>query len=150
MPHWYRRSLSPEIRSSAVEVVRDMLRQVENYTEGPVVLTHANGDSHNVHIHNNLVYRVQHPNTADAKVVFICLEFTDEPHPLFGEFDDCSATSPSYELTSSFIRLPFLEQCELVLPPDQNCEASERKTLKALLLDQRILDPSALFLIAQR
>ncbi|KAH9817474.1 hypothetical protein DFH28DRAFT_926335 [Melampsora americana] len=74
----YRRSSSPEVKAKGVEVARRMIEQFDNL--------YGNGVTFNVHVFNNLTYRVIFANTADACCIFNCLELDSDEVNAEGQY----------------------------------------------------------------
>ncbi|KAH9809125.1 hypothetical protein DFH28DRAFT_1134319 [Melampsora americana] len=55
---YYWRSSSPDIRSSAIEVARQIIDQFERCADGDATLIYPDGRTFNVHLFNNLTYRI--------------------------------------------------------------------------------------------
>ncbi|KAH9819276.1 hypothetical protein DFH28DRAFT_925367 [Melampsora americana] len=75
---WYQRSSSPEIKAKGIEVARLMVQELNHCTTGNARLIYGNGDLFNVHVFDNLTYRVVDANTPQARVIFTALELDSE------------------------------------------------------------------------
>ncbi|KAH9807549.1 hypothetical protein DFH28DRAFT_1138846 [Melampsora americana] len=75
---YYRRSSSPDTKSTAMEVVKQIVKQFETCTDGDAKLTYPDGRNFNVHLFNNLTFRIVNAETVEAECVFTCLELNSD------------------------------------------------------------------------
>ncbi|KAH9815010.1 hypothetical protein DFH28DRAFT_928616 [Melampsora americana] len=75
---YYRRSSSPGTKSMAIDVAKQIVAQFETCTDGDATLIYPDGRTFNVHLFNNLTYRIVNAGTIEARCIFNCLELNSD------------------------------------------------------------------------
>ncbi|KAH9816497.1 hypothetical protein DFH28DRAFT_927262 [Melampsora americana] len=111
---WYRQSFSPEVKEQGKEIVRRMIEQFDNYTVGNARLIYGNGSSFNVHVFNNLTYRLINPKTTQPTGMFTCLELDSKQVNEEGQYQLITEEKDSKGIVTAHVsNVLFLEETVL-------------------------------------
>ncbi|KAH9815911.1 hypothetical protein DFH28DRAFT_927803 [Melampsora americana] len=98
---YYWRSSSPDTKSMAIEVAKQIVARFETCTDGDATLIYPDGQTFNVHLFNNLTYRIVNAGTIEAKCIFNCLELDSDQ-----ENDEGQYRLQYYKVENSGIKTP--------------------------------------------